>query len=86
MDARNLATVIGPNLFRSSPPSAASGVAGPAGANGSANQHPAVGADPGFDAQLLNSVQSQTAFVRILITHLAVEAETRRLLTECGEA
>lgn len=52
MDARNLATVIAPNLFRS------------------ASNNP---------SELLNSVQSQTAFTRLLICHLNVDAEAALL-------
>lgn len=52
MDARNLATVIAPNLFRS------------------ASNNP---------SELLNSVQSQTTFTRLLICHLDVDAESALL-------
>lgn len=55
MDARNLATVIAPNLFRS------------------ASNNP---------SELLNSVQSQTAFVRVLIAHLDVDGESALLNAE----
>nr|VZI31198.1 unnamed protein product [Spirometra erinaceieuropaei] len=55
MDARNLATVIAPNLFRSSSTNA---------------------------SELLNSVQSQTAFVRLLITYLDIDAEADLLNAE----
>ncbi len=55
MDPRNLATVIAPNLFRST------------------TNNP---------SEMLNSVQSQTAFVRLLITHLNVDAEADLLNSE----
>nr|CDS15206.1 rho GTPase activating protein 39 [Echinococcus granulosus] len=59
MDARNLATVIAPNLFRS------------------ASNNP---------SELLNSVQSQTAFTRLLICHLNVDAEAALLNASAVEA
>uniref|UniRef100_A0A5K3F2S6 Rho GTPase-activating protein 39 n=2 Tax=Mesocestoides corti TaxID=53468 RepID=A0A5K3F2S6_MESCO len=55
MDSRNLATVIAPNLFRST------------------TNNP---------SEMLNSVQSQTAFVRLLICHLNVDAEADLLNSE----
>ncbi|VDL99546.1 unnamed protein product [Schistocephalus solidus] len=55
MDARNLATVIAPNLFRSSSTNA---------------------------SELLNSVQSQTAFVRLLIAYLDIDVEADLLNAE----
>ncbi|KAL5111709.1 Rho GTPase-activating protein 39 [Taenia crassiceps] len=59
MDARNLATVIAPNLFRS------------------ASNNP---------SEMLNSVQSQTAFTRLLICHLNVDAEAALLNATAPDA
>lgn len=56
MDARNLATVIAPNVMRN--PCAV---------------------DP---KQMLENIRPQTLFVRLLITHLDVAAETDRLLAD----
>ncbi|KAL3315366.1 Rho GTPase activating protein 39 [Cichlidogyrus casuarinus] len=79
MDARNLATVIGPNLFRSGPTSnhVSTGVA--IAPSGDVNSP----LGPGRD--LLESIRLQTEFTKLLIERMDCEDETLFLNQEDGQ-